>query len=62
MNKPEFKDHFSKQVRSYSEFRPTYPDERFDWIAKQSVEKEQAWDVATGSGQATLRSRNDSLT
>jgi ubiquinone/menaquinone biosynthesis C-methylase UbiE len=62
MNTPEFNDHFSKQVSSYSEFRPTYPDELFDWIAKQCVEKEQVWDVATGSGQAALRSRNNSLT
>jgi Methyltransferase domain len=54
MNKPEFKDHFSKQARSYAAFRPTYPDELFDWIAEQCVEKKLAWDVATGSGQAAV--------
>jgi ubiquinone/menaquinone biosynthesis C-methylase UbiE len=54
MNKPEFKDHFSKQAHSYSAFRPTYPDELFDWIAEQCVEKKLAWDVATGNGQAAI--------
>lgn len=47
-----FKDHFSDAAARYAEFRPTYPDELFSWLAGLCEEHEAAWDCATGSGQA----------
>lgn len=49
-----FKDHFSKQSKGYRDFRPHYPSEWFEWLAKQCPEKALAVDVATGSGQAAV--------
>ncbi len=50
----QFKDHFSGRAALYSQFRPTYPRELFDWIATLSQHHEVVWDCATGSGQAAL--------
>ena len=47
-----FKDHFSAVAARYAEFRPTYPDELFSWLAGLCKGHETAWDCATGSGQA----------
>jgi ubiquinone/menaquinone biosynthesis C-methylase UbiE len=47
-----FKDHFSDASAHYAEFRPTYPDSLFAWLASLCNEHECAWDCATGSGQA----------
>jgi len=47
-----FKDHFSDAPARYAEFRPTYPEELFSWLASLCKEHECAWDCATGSGQA----------
>lgn len=47
-----FKDHFSDAPARYAEFRPTYPDALFAWLAGLCAEREAAWDCATGSGQA----------
>jgi SAM-dependent methyltransferase len=47
-----FKDHFSEVAARYAEFRPTYPDELFSWLASLCKEHDAAWDCATGSGQA----------
>lgn len=49
-----FKDHFSGHADDYARFRPTYPDELFDWLADESPTRRLAWDVACGSGQAAL--------
>lgn len=49
-----FKDYFSSQASAYSEHRPHYPAELFDWLASLAPHREQAWDCATGSGQAAL--------
>lgn len=49
---PFNKDYFSKQAPAYAQYRPRYPEALFDLIASACVEHEQAWDVATGSGQA----------
>ena len=48
----EFKDHFSARAALYSQYRPTYPNGLFDWIASLVTRHELAWDCATGSGQA----------
>ena len=47
-----FKDHFSQKAKAYSQFRPSYPRELFQWLAKQVPAHERAWDCATGSGQS----------
>ena len=50
----EFKDHFSRQSADYAKYRPSYPDELFDWLASLTAAHDLAWDVGTGSGQAAL--------
>lgn len=47
-----FKDHFSDASAQYAEFRPSYPEDLFAWLAGQCQETGTAWDCATGSGQA----------
>ena len=46
------KDYFSAQSAAYAQHRPRYPEALFDFIAAQCPVREQAWDVATGNGQA----------
>ena len=47
-----FKDHFSGHSSSYAEFRPTYPDALFSFLADCCSSHQLAWDCATGNGQA----------
>ena len=47
-----FKDYFSKQAKEYAKFRPTYPPEIFEFLARTAPVRRLAWDCATGSGQA----------
>jgi SAM-dependent methyltransferase len=49
-----FKDHFSSASDRYAAYRPDYPAALFTWLASQCVERDTAWDCATGSGQAAL--------
>lgn len=49
-----FKDHFSTQSIDYAKYRPTYPQELFDFIVSQVSNKETCWDVGTGNGQAAV--------
>ncbi|MGH8728235.1 MAG: class I SAM-dependent methyltransferase [Burkholderiales bacterium] len=49
-----FKDHFSGHSREYARYRPNYPKDLFEYLARQAPAKELAWDAATGSGQAAL--------
>jgi len=49
-----FKDHFSKQAADYAKFRPTYPQELFDYLGSIAPSRQLAWDCATGSGQAAV--------
>ena len=50
----DFKDLFSRDSRSYAEFRPRYPAALFDWLAESSPGQALAWDAGTGSGQAAV--------
>lgn len=50
----EFPDHFSKQAETYAKNRPQYPPELYSWLVSLCKEKNLAWDVATGNGQAAL--------
>lgn len=46
------KDNFSTQAATYAQFRPTYPNDLFDFILQNVENKQIAWDCATGNGQA----------
>ncbi len=46
------KDLFSIQSEAYAKYRPTYPQELFDYVLTFVNEKDCAWDCATGNGQA----------
>ena len=48
------KDNFSRQAQLYAKYRPVYPQELFDFIFTQTEKKKNAWDCATGNGQAAL--------
>lgn len=45
-------DYFSNVADQYAQYRPTYPEALYQRILKEVPEKELAWDVATGNGQA----------
>src|SRR5690606_27280143 len=47
-----FEDHFSEQASEYAVYRPGYPDALFQFLASIAPQRELAWDVGTGSGQA----------
>ncbi len=49
-----FKDHFSRQSRAYSRYRPGYPPELIAWVAAQAPNRRLAVDCATGNGQAAI--------
>lgn len=46
-------DHFTPVANQYAAFRPSYPDELFDWLADHAPQREMAWDCGAGNGQAT---------
>ena len=49
-----FADHFSEKSDLYAAARPTYPQALFEQIAAASPGRDNAWDCATGSGQAAI--------
>lgn len=49
-----FKDYFSDHAAGYASYRPHYPAEIFSWLAQQCEQQRNAWDCATGSGQAAV--------
>ncbi|WP_276134094.1 class I SAM-dependent methyltransferase [Polluticoccus soli] len=51
----EVKDLFSKQSATYAAYRPTYPDELYDFIFSITQNFDTAWDCGTGNGQAAIR-------
>jgi ubiquinone/menaquinone biosynthesis C-methylase UbiE len=46
------KDLFSKQAKTYAQFRPEYTDELYGFILQHVDNQQVAWDCATGNGQA----------
>lgn len=46
-------DHFTAVAKQYAHSRPTYPPELFAWLAQACAERELAWDVGAGNGQAS---------
>lgn len=47
-------DHFSPVAGQYAAFRPSYPDELFNWLADNAPQRKLAWDCGAGNGQATV--------
>lgn len=45
---------FSTRPDDYAQFRPSYPQALFVWLAAQCPQTEKALDIAAGSGQASL--------
>jgi hypothetical protein len=45
------KDYFSDHSKVYATFRPTYPQDLYDFIFSHLNAKTTAWDCATGNGQ-----------
>ena len=45
---------FDAVATSYQHCRPRYPDQLFRWLADQATHHHCCWDVACGSGQASL--------
>jgi len=45
---------FSTVAREYANFRPGYPPELFDWLARASPARDAVWDCGCGSGQASV--------
>ena len=54
MSEVRFKDHFSQQAERYSNCRPRYPEDLFQYLTSLVSRHECAWDCATGNGQAAL--------
>ena len=48
------KDLFSSQSAAYAQYRPGYPDDLIEAVLSPLARKEQAWDCATGNGQAAV--------
>ncbi|XDD52111.1 class I SAM-dependent methyltransferase [Leptospira sp. WS92.C1] len=49
-----FRDHFSSHSPSYSEFRPGYPRELFQYLKSLVPNGNVVWDCGTGTGQAAV--------
>ena len=47
-------DHFSAVSSDYAAFRPRYPRDLYEWLARVAPGCEVAWDCACGSGQASI--------
>lgn len=45
------RNEFSRQARSYAQFRPRYPKELYDFLLSLVPGKSKGWDCATGNGQ-----------
>jgi SAM-dependent methyltransferase len=44
---------FTTLAREYANFRPGYPPELFEWLARVSPSRDAVWDAGCGSGQAS---------
>jgi predicted TPR repeat methyltransferase len=48
------KDRFSEHSKLYLSFRPTYPNELYEFIYRHVNDFNCVWDCATGNGQAAV--------
>ncbi|MCP4441969.1 MAG: class I SAM-dependent methyltransferase [Aureispira sp.] len=44
-------DNFSEDSKLYQKFRPSYPQDLYDFILEQVVDTSAVWDCGTGNGQ-----------
>lgn len=52
------KDLFSSYAHRYARYRPTYPDDLYEFVLRHVPDRAAAWDCATGNGQvATVLAR-----
>lgn len=49
------KDNFSGHADDYAKYRPSYPDEVYEFLKKNLSAFDKAWDCATGNGQVAKR-------
>jgi len=49
------KDNFSKVANLYSQFRPSYPAELYDFLIPLVPSLKKAWDAGTGNGQVAAK-------
>jgi SAM-dependent methyltransferase len=49
------KDNFSGHAQSYAKFRPSYPDDLYEFIFSQVKNFQSVWDCGTGNGQVALK-------
>ena len=54
MEPTKFKDFFSNHSEDYARSRPPYPRHLFDFLVGLVPRRNQAWDCATGNGQAAI--------
>lgn len=54
MGAPAFEDRFSDRAQEYSRYRPTYPPELFEYMARLAPSRALAVDCGTGNGQAAV--------
>jgi len=52
--KNDFVDRFAPMAADYADYRPLYPKDLFDWLARLTPGRTLAWDCATGTGQAAV--------
>lgn len=50
-----FQDLFSNHAKDYKQFRPSYPQSLFQYLAGQCVSRQIAWDCGTGNGQSAFK-------
>lgn len=48
------KDNFSNHAADYAKYRPTYPQELYDYLFGIVQQKSRVWDIATGNGQVAV--------
>lgn len=51
----QVKDNFSSYSSNYATYRPTQPDELYEFLYSQVEQFDTAWDCGTGNGQIALR-------
>ena len=54
-SRTDMMDNFSSQAETYARYRPSYPDEMYEFIFQHVRERKTAWDCATGSGQVAQK-------
>lgn len=50
-NAGQVKDYFSSHAKLYAAFRPSYPQELYNFLLQHLKGRDKAWDCATGNGQ-----------